>query len=220
MLRKLRIVAVAAAAGVVVLASACSPSGGSELPAGPDLMTKAAEAMKTVRSASFSISTEGEPNVPVKKADGRLTATGDADGTITISILGSLQEVTFAVVGDTVHFKGPTGGFQQMTRQQLAQFYDPSVILQPATGVANLLSSATEPKVEGVESGSYRVATTFPGQVVGRIIPGVTQDVTGTVWVDQASSRLTKASLPLQNGTVTVSISDYDAPVTITPPAG
>jgi lipoprotein LprG len=215
MLRKLRIVAVAA---VLVLASACSSSGGSELPAGPDLMKKAAESMKTVKSASFSISTDGEPNVPVKKADGRLTAAGDADGTITISILGNLQEVTFAVVGDTVHFKGPTGGFQQMTRQQLAQFYDPSVILQPAKGVANLLSTATEPKVEGVESGSYRVATTFPGKAIGQIIPGVTQDVAGKVWVDQASSRLTKASLPLRNGTVTVSISDYDAPVTVTPP--
>ncbi|TMR96861.1 LppX_LprAFG lipoprotein [Nonomuraea basaltis] len=214
MLRKLLIVA------VLALASACSSgSGGEELPAGPDLMKKAAEAMKTVKSAGFSISTEGKPKVPVKKADGRLTAAGDADGTITIDILGSLQEVSFALVGDTVHFKGPTGGFQKMTRDQLAQFYDPSVILEPTKGIAQLLSSATESKVEGVEGGSYRVATTLPGQVVGQIIPGVTQGVNGKVWLDQATSRLTKASLPLQDGTVTVSFSDYDAPVTITPPA-
>ncbi|MGP3955183.1 LppX_LprAFG lipoprotein [Nonomuraea sp. 3N208] len=214
MLRKLLIVA------VLALASACSSSGGgAELPAGPDLMKKASEAMKTVKSATFSIATEGKPKVPVKKADGRLTATGDADGTITIDILGNLQEVTFALVGDTVHFKGPTGGFQKMTRQQLAQFYDPSVILEPTKGIAQLLSAATDPKVEALESGSYRVATTFPGQVVGQIVPGVTQGVNGQVWVDQATSRLTKASLPLQDGTVTVSFSDYDAPVTITPPA-
>ncbi|TMR09642.1 LppX_LprAFG lipoprotein [Nonomuraea turkmeniaca] len=214
MLRKLLIVA------VLALAPACSSSGGgAELPAGPDLMKKASEAMKTVKSATFSIATEGKPKVPVKKADGRLTAAGDADGTITIDILGSLQEVTFALIGDTVHFKGPTGGFQKMTRQQLAQFYDPSVILEPTKGIASLLSAATDPKVEGVEGGSYRVATTFPGQVVGQIVPGVTQGVNGKVWVDQATSRLTKASLPLQDGTVTVSFSDYDAPVTITPPA-
>ncbi|MGN9839307.1 LppX_LprAFG lipoprotein [Nonomuraea sp. H19] len=213
MLRKLLIVA------VLALAAACSSGGGAELPDGPGLMKKAAEAMKTVKSAAFSISTEGKPQVPVKKADGRLTAAGDADGTITIDILGSLQEVTFALVGDTVHFKGPTGGFQQMTRAQLAQFYDPSVILEPTKGISQLLASGTDPKVEGVESGSYRVATTFPGQVVGQIIPGVTQGVTGKVWLDQATSRVTKASLPLQNGTVTVSFSDYDAAVTITPPA-
>lgn len=214
MLRKLVIVA------VLALASACSSAGGgAELPAGPDLMKKASEAMKAVKSAGFSIATEGKPNVPVKKADGRLTAEGNADGTITLDVLGTLQEVNFALVGDTVHFKGPTGGFQKMTRAQLAQFYDPSVILEPTKGIAQLLAQATDPKVEAVESGSYRVATTFPGDVVGQIIPGVTQGVNGKVWLDQATSRLTRASLPLKDGTVTVSFSDYDAPVTITPPA-
>jgi lipoprotein LprG len=214
MLRKLLIVA------LLALVSACSSGGGGdELPAGPDLMKKASEAMKAVKSATFSIATEGKPSVPVKKADGRLTAAGDADGTITIDVLGTLQEISFALVGDTVHFKGPTGGFQKMTRDQLAQFYDPSVILEPTKGISQLLASATEPKVETVESGSYRVATTFPGQLVGQIIPGVTQGVNGKVWIDRATSRLTKASLPLQGGTVTVSFSDYDAPVTITPPA-
>ncbi|MFC4007434.1 LppX_LprAFG lipoprotein [Nonomuraea purpurea] len=212
MLRKLLIVA------VLTLASACSSNGGDALPTGPDLMKKAAEAMKSVKSASFSIATEGKPSVPVKKADGRLTSAGDADGTISLEVLGTLQEISFALVGDTVHFKGPTGGFQKMTRDQLAQFYDPSVILSPTKGIAQLLSSATDPKVEGVESGSYRVAATLPGQIVGQIIPNVTQGVSGKIWLDQATSRLTKASLPLQGGTVTVSISDYDAPITITPP--
>ncbi|MFG1695580.1 LppX_LprAFG lipoprotein [Nonomuraea sp. NPDC049309] len=214
MLRKLLIVA------VLALAAACSSGGaGQELPAGPDVMKKAVDAMKTVKSAAFSIATEGKPNVPLKKADGRLTAEGDADGTITLEALGNLLEVTFAVVGDTVHFKGATGGFQKMTRQQLAQIYDPSVILEPTKGVAQLLASGTDPKVEAVENGSYRVATTFPGNVVGQIVPGVTQGVNATIWIDQASGRLTKASLPLQGGTVTVSFSDYDAPVTIKPPA-
>ena len=214
MLRKLLIVA------VLALAAACSSGGaGQELPAGPDVMKKAVDAMKTVKSAAFSIATEGKPNVPLKKAGGRLTAEGDADGTITLEALGNLLEVTFAVVGDTVHFKGATGGFQKMTRQQLAQIYDPSVILEPTKGVAQLLASGTDPKVEAVENGSYRVATTFPGNVVGQIVPGVTQGVNATIWIDQASGRLTKASLPLQGGTVTVSFSDYDAPVTIKPPA-
>ncbi|MEO3867274.1 LppX_LprAFG lipoprotein [Nonomuraea sp. B12E4] len=214
MLRKLLIVA------ALALVSACSSDAGTELPAGPDLMRKAAAAMQAVKSASFSISTEGRPQVPVKKAEGRLTATGDADGTITIDILGTSQEISFAVVGETVHFKGVTGGFQQMTREQLAQFYDPSVILEPTKGISQLLTSGTDPKVEAVEDGSYRVATTFPGQAVGPIIPGVTTSVNAKIWVDQATSRLTKASLPLQKGTVMVSFSEYDAPVTITPPAG
>ncbi|MFG2072865.1 LppX_LprAFG lipoprotein [Nonomuraea maritima] len=215
MLRKLMIVA------VLALTAACSSGGGAgaELPSGPELMTKAAEAMKTVKTAGFSITTEGRPNVPVRTADGRLTAAGDADGTITLDVLGTLQEVSFTLVGDTVHFKGPTGGYQKMTREQLAQLYDPSVILQPTKGIAQLLASATDPKVEAVDGDAYRVAATFSGQVLGQIVPGVTQGVTGTVWIDRATSRLTKAGVPLQGGTVTVAFSDYDAPITITPPA-
>lgn len=206
---------------IFLAVSACSGGGGgAALPDGPGLMKKAAEAMRTVKSATFSIATDGKPKVPVKKADGRLTAKGDADGTITIDVLGNLQEITFAVVGDTVHFKGPTGGFQKMTRKDLAQLYDPSLILDPAKGIANLLSTATDPQVQGEEDGAYKVATTFPGQVVGTLVPGVTQGVNGQVWIDKASSRLTKVNLPLQDGSVTVSFSDYDAPVTITPPAG
>lgn len=214
MLRKLLFVVIFA------LVSACSSGGGGgELPAGPDLLKKSAEAMKAVKSATFSIATDGKPKVPVKKADGRLTTAGDADGTITIEVLGSLQELTFALVGDTVHFKGPTGGFQKMTRKDLAQIYDPSLILNPAKGLAQLLGTATDPRVEAEENGVYRVAATFSGQVLGTLVPGVTQGVNAKIWVDKATSRLTKIELPLQDGTVTVSLSDYDAPVTITPPA-
>ncbi|GGO80688.1 LppX_LprAFG lipoprotein [Nonomuraea cavernae] len=212
MLKKLLLVV------VLALLPACSSGGGAELPAGPDLTKKASEAMKTVKSAAFSISTEGKPKVPVKKADGRLTAAGDADGTITLEVLGNLQEITFALVGETVHFKGPTGGFQKLTRADLAQLYDPSLILDPAKGVSQLLGTATDPRVEAEEGGAYRVATTFSGQVLGALVPGVTQGVNGKVWIDKATGRLTKIELPLQDGTVTVSFSDYDAPVTITPP--
>lgn len=212
MVRKILVVLLA------TLVTACSSGGGGELPDGPGLMKKAAEAMRTVKSAAFSISTDGKPKVPVHQADGRLTAAGDADGTITLDVLGSLQEITFALVGDTVHFKGPTGGFQKLTRKDLAQFYDPSAILDPARGIPALLAGATDPRVEAVEGEAYRVATTFSGQSLTSLLPGVTQGVNGKVWIDRASSRLAKVELPLQDGTVTVSFADYDAPVTITPP--
>ncbi|WP_157244828.1 LppX_LprAFG lipoprotein [Nonomuraea typhae] len=215
MLRKLLIVL------GLALAAACSPGGGqAALPSGPDLIAKSAAAMKTVKTATFSISTEGKPKVQVRKADGRLTAAGDADGTLTIDVLGSLQEISFFVVGDTVHFKGPTGGFQKMSKKELAQIYDPSLILSPAEGVAKLLTTATDPKVEGEEGQAYKLAATFSGEVLGKLIPGVSQGVNGQLLIDKATSRLTRASLPVQEGTVIVSFSDYDAQVTITPPAG
>ncbi|WP_084956415.1 LppX_LprAFG lipoprotein [Thermoactinospora rubra] len=209
----------------LALSAACSGQGGGgqATPSGPELMTKTAEAMKTVKTARFAISTEGTPQVPVRKGDGRILATGDADGTLTVDLFGQLTEISFVLVGDTVHFKGPTGSFQTMSRASLLQAlngYDPSLLLDPAKGVPLLLAGAGDPKVEGEEGGAYKVTAKLPQQQLKTLVPGVSQDVTAQMLVDKASSRLTKVTLPLQGGSVTVTLSDYDAPVTITPPAG
>ncbi|MEU6997882.1 LppX_LprAFG lipoprotein [Nonomuraea sp. NPDC046570] len=214
MLRKLLLVL------AIALLSACS-TGETALPGGPDLMRKSAEAMKAVKSASFSIATEGKLPVPLRSADGRIVATGDADGTLQIQVFGSLQEFAFVLLGDNVHFKGPTGGYQTMKRQGLLQAmnYDPSAILDPAKGVSLLLTQTQDARTEAEEDGSYRVAATFPAQPLATLIPGVAQDVKGQVWLDKATSRLTKARLPLEGGSITVTLADFDAPVQITAPA-
>jgi lipoprotein LprG len=213
-------------------AAACSGSGDSgganALPAGQEVLAKAAEAMKSVQTVGFTIATEGKPPVTVRSADGDLTREGDAQGKIQIEVLGALQELEFVLVGDTVHFKGPTGGFQKMTREQLRQVYDPSAILDPEKGVANLLSTASNPKTEAEEkigsADAYRVALSLPQEALAPLVPGIQQGSDGQVWIDKASNRLLKASLPLgqgdASGTVVVTFADYDAPVTIKPPAG
>jgi lipoprotein LprG len=60
------------------------------------------------------------------------------------------------------------------------------------------------------------------------VVPGLSGTSAGTVWLDKATSRLVKAQLdvPTTSGQqnaptapVTVTLSDFDAPVTITPPS-
>jgi lipoprotein LprG len=218
-----------ASVAAVLLVPACSGGGGegADLPDGPALLTRSAEAMRSVKSTAFTIETEGTPPVPVKHADGRLTAEGDADGTIQLDVLGNLQELSFVIKGETVHFKGPTGGFQKMTRAELATVYDPSAILDPEKGVARLLAGATDARTEGEEAvagaAAYRVAATLSQESLTTLVPGVQQGVNGTLWIDKATSRLLRASLPLgsgsASGTVTVTFSDHDVPVQVTPPA-
>jgi lipoprotein LprG len=209
-------------------AVACSSSpGAATLPGGQDLLNKSAEAMRSVKTVAFTIATEGKPPVPVKHAEGSLTKEADAKGTIQIDMLGSLQELNFVLSGDTVYFKGPTGGYQTMTRKELAGIYDPSAILNPDKGMAHLLATASNPKTEAEEKvggvDAYRVAVGLSKQVITSLVPGVNQGVDGQVWIDKATSRLLKASLPVgtgaNSGTVVVTFSDYDAPVTITAPA-
>ncbi|WP_433413323.1 LppX_LprAFG lipoprotein [Microtetraspora malaysiensis] len=204
----------------VLLVPACGGSAEAGLPAGPDLMKKAATAMAAVKTVAFTIATEGNPSVTVKHAEGSLTKEGDAKGILQIDIMGSLQELEFVLVGDAVHFKGPTGGFQRMTREELAALYDPSAVL---TGLPALLSGAVDARTEAVEkvagTDAYRVPVTLSQQILAKLIPGIAQGVNGTVWLDKATGRLLKMDLPLTGGKVVVNLSDYDAPVTITPPA-
>ncbi|MFI0416792.1 MULTISPECIES: LppX_LprAFG lipoprotein [Spongiactinospora] len=208
-----------------VAVAGCSASG-SALPPGDELMKKSATAMRTVKSAAFAIETEGSPPVPVRKADGRLTAAGDADGTVQIEVIGSLQELAFVLLGDTVHFKGPTGGYQTMTRRQLAAFYDPSAILDPAKGVPALLAASTKAATQAEEQvggvAAYRVTATLPQAALSTVVPGVQQGADATLWLDKSNGRLVKASVPLgkgdASGTVIVTLSEYDAPVQVTAP--
>ncbi|GAA4598717.1 hypothetical protein GCM10023194_76950 [Planotetraspora phitsanulokensis] len=206
-------------AAAFLLVTSCS-SGSSEaaVPSGPELLAKSAEAMKTVKTVAFTIDTKDRPAVPVRHAEGVLTSEGDAKGSLQIDF-GGLQEFEFIVSGDTVHFKGATGGYQTMTREQLAAIYDPSAVL---TGVPQLLAAAQDVRSEESEevggSDAYRVAATFPQQALAKLVPGVQQGVNGTVWIAKDSSRLLKIDLPMTGGSVTVGLDDYDAPVTIAPP--
>ncbi|GGO12864.1 LppX_LprAFG lipoprotein [Microbispora bryophytorum] len=203
----------------LLLVTACSAKSEAALPDGPALLKRSAEAMRTVTTVAFTIATKGKPAVPVRHAEGSLTREGDAKGTLQIEIAG-LQEIEFVLVGDKVYFKGPTGGFQTMTRQQLLALYNPSAVL---TGVPGLLSTAKDVHTQAEEkvgdATAYRVAATLSQDVLATLVPGIQQGVTGTLWIDKATSRLLKLDLPLTGGSVAVTLGDYDAPVTIAPPA-
>lgn len=203
----------------LLLVTACDTKSETALPDGPALMKRSAEAMRTVKTVAFTIETKDKPAVPVRHAEGSLTREGDAKGTLQIEIAG-LQEIEFVLVGDKVYFKGPTGGYQTMTRQQLMALYDPSAVL---TGVPDLLAGAKDVRPQAEEkvgdAAAYRVSATLPQQVLAKLVPGVQQGVNGTVWIDKATSRLLKMDLPLTGGSVAVTLGDYDAPVSVSPPA-
>ncbi|WP_326638554.1 LppX_LprAFG lipoprotein [Streptosporangium sp. NBC_01755] len=221
--RRIFIAAVITACSLVTACSGGASDATAALPSGAELVKKSAEATRAVKSATFSMETEGAPPVPVKKASGRLSGTGDADGTIQIDVAGSLQEISFVLIGETVHFKGVTGGFQKMSRSQLAAIYDPSAILNPEKGVVQLLSNALDPKTQAAEkvngADAYRVSATLSQQVLATMVPGLAQSVDGTLWIDKATSHLLKADLPLTGGKVIVLFGDYDVPVQVTAPA-
>jgi lipoprotein LprG len=214
---------------VFLLVTACG--GGESLPDGQQLLRQAATAMQGVKSVGFAIRSEGNPPIPIKSANGKLHQSGDATGTIQLNQSGQAVEMAFTLVGDTVYFKGATGGYQKLPKATVLAVYDPSAILDPQRGVVKLLNSATKPETEEREKvagqDTLRVKATLSKSVVPALVPGVSADVEGQVWIAATDHKVLQAKVPIPKagggtqGSVTVSFSDFNSNFTVTaPPAG
>lgn len=188
------------------------------------LLTDSAAAMAAVTSARFVLTVDGElPAVPVQKAEGQLTATGDAQGSGTISQFGQLVEVEFVLVGGELYLKGATGGFAKVPSALAGNIYDPSAILNPETGVAAVLSSVQNASITGTDGDAWLVSGTVPAAVAAGLVPGITSDVAAVLTISMSGSQLTAARLTVDGGggtpaTVTVQLSEFNEPVSISPP--
>jgi lipoprotein LprG len=232
-MRRILLAVLAAATATAASCTSDSPPSTEPLPDGGALLRDAATAAKDIGSAHFTLSVNGEiPTITVHSAEGDLTRQGGpagaAKGKVSMELFGNLFDGEFVVVNDRVYIKGPTGGFQQLPAVLLSNVYDPSAILDPQRGIANVLANVQNAKTEGVEdlSGTptFRVSGRVSKDVVASIVPGVQSDVDITFWLRQDNKQPVRASVTVpgadgKTGTVVVTLSDVNKPVTITPPA-
>lgn len=228
--------ALAALAALALTLTGCTstadddkPSAPADLPAAQTLLADGAKAMAEVKSAHFVIDVNGKiSGLTLKRAEGDLTQEGSAQGTATIEQFGSALEAKFVIVGSSLWLQGPTGGYQQLPLAAAATVYDPSAILDPDRGVAKLLSSVKNATTVGKETvdgkETYKVQVEPDPVALAALIPGVGTGVTGHVWLDAATKQLVKGEfvIPAKGsdpaGTVTVTFTNYNAPVTISAP--
>lgn len=229
-----RLVILAVLPVVLAAFTACSHSkpkaaATANLPAGDALLKDCASAMRDIKTAKFQITADGTiAGLSLKRAEGTLTKEGSAQGTAQVVESGLDVELSFIVVGDKIYLKGPTGGYQTLPLALAATVYDPSAILDPDRGIAKVLSTASGAKTEASEAvdgkAAYRVAVNVNGGDLSTIVPGASGTVPGKIWVAAADKRLLKATFTLpdsggaKGGTVTVTFTDYDAPVSISAP--
>jgi lipoprotein LprG len=221
MIRRLALTLLLALLGLAV--GGCS-GGGQELPNAQLLLTRAADTMREVSSARFVLELAGSPSgLVIEGAQGQLTRRGEAVGTVSIQRGGELAELEFVLTGGTLYLKGPTGGFQELPASVASSVYDPSIILDGRRGVPALLENATgatteaREQVNGVDA--YRVRATFPADVLGGLLPAVSPNNQGQVWIGAQRPYLVQARFELSGGAVIVQLSEFGAPVDIAPPS-
>ncbi|GAA2576972.1 LppX_LprAFG lipoprotein [Actinomadura fulvescens] len=230
-----RIIALVMALFALTAVSACS--GGDDEPSKPaanqpdgaPTLKQASTAMAGLSSVAFTLATEGKPPIMVKSGDLKLLKSGDAEGTLQITQSGQAVEMKIVAVGASIYVKGVTGGWRQVPKAMAATLYDPSAVLDPDRGISKLLTTMTNAKVEGTEKvngkDAERVRATLPRDSLGGLIPGITSDIDGQVWITKADHRLVKvkANIPPaagggDKGSVIINFTEFNAPYTFRAP--
>ena len=169
------------------------------------------------------------PELPIESLEGDLTNTPAvaAQGKANIIFLGQkLEGVDFVVVDGTL-YGAITAGSPLQDFGPAADIYDVSAILSPDKGLANVLANFSDAKADGRETvdgvETVRVTGNVTADAVNKIAPqiGATGPVPATAWIaEEGNHELVQAKLePTPGNSVTMTLSDWGKPVTVTKPA-
>ena len=230
---QLRRAVVPLVAAVVVLAG-CS-GGGSSGTSAADLLAKAKKTLDAADSAHFVLTSDGAPNTGTLLVGG----TGDIErpssfqGTLKVQTSGTTADLKVVSVGGKVYAQLPFIPTYSVIDPAQFGFGDPGALLDPDTGISQLLAKAEnakngdEKRVDGEVV--QEVTADLPGQLVADLL--TSQDPSKTVKADfliaKDSGELRRAELTgpfftaQDDGTYILELSDFGAHVQITaPPTG
>jgi lipoprotein LprG len=224
------ILAVLAALSIAAaLVGGCSSSKQSSapLPDAATLLAKSNLTTRNVKSVHLVLSVNGTIHgLPVKTLTGDLTTAPDtaAKGEANLTVLGSAVDAQF-VVDDGTLFAALTPGHWE-SFGPAAAIYDPSEILNPNTGLANILTNISNPKSESRENingqSTVKITGTASADAVNGIAPQLkaTQPLPATMWIQESGDhQLVQSKLDQSQGnSVQMTLSNWNAPVQVTKP--
>ena len=218
----------AAITTAAALVAGCSASKSAEsLPDAPGLLQQSSQATKDLKSAHLDITVNGTiEGLPVKKLSGDLTnlpATA-VQGSATITMAGSDVDVQLVVIDTALYASLSPDSWLDMG--PAADIYDPSTILNPQTGLANMLASFTDAKSQSAETvngvDTVKVTGNVSADAVNKLIPQVkaTGPVPGTAWIAKdGDHNLVQAQIdPSSGNSIQMTLSKWNDPVTVTKP--
>lgn len=209
----------------------CSGGGGGE--SASDLLTRAKKTLDETRSAHFLLDSKNAPTsgTALVGGEGDIARPASFQGTLKVLALGSTLDLRVISVDRTVYAQLPfTTGFSVVDPAQFG-FGDPGALLDPQTGISQLLAEA-----ESAELGKERriggevvreVSAELPGDLVQRVLTSKdpSQPVQARFSIASDSGELRRAELTgpfftaQEDATFTLELSDFGADVTITAPA-
>ena len=215
------------------LMTGCGGDSSSE--SAPDLLAHAKRTLDAADSAHFVLDSEGAPDTGtvLTGGEGDIARPSSFEGTLKVNALGSALDLKVVSVDGTVYAQLPfTTSYSVVDPAQFG-FGDPGALLDPDTGISQLLAKAEDAKLgEEKRVGGevvQEVTAQIPGDLVEQIL--TSQDpstpVDARFSIEPKTGELRRAELtgPFyaadQDATFTLQLSDFGADVQITaPPTG
>ena len=224
------ILAVLAALSIAAaLVGGCSSSkqSAAPLPDAATLLSKSNLTTRNVKSVHLVLSVTGKiKGLPVKTLTGDLTTSPDtaAKGEANLTVLGSSVDAQFVVDDGTLYAALTPGHWESFG--PAAAIYDPSEILNPNTGLANMLTNISNPKSESRETINGQSTVKITGTASADAVNGLasqlkaTQPLPATVWIQETGDhQLVQAKLDQSPGnSIQMTLSNWNAPVQVTKP--
>jgi lipoprotein LprG len=220
--------ALVAATALIVGCSSKSQDSSKELPDAATLIKESSQTTKSQTSVHLKLNVQGQiQDLPIESLEGDLTnkPAVAAQGTANIIFLGQrLQNVDFVVADGNLFGAITKGSFQDFG--PAADIYDVSALLNPDTGLGNILASFSDPKADGRETlngvDTVRVTGNVSADAVNKIAPQIAASgpVPGTVWIrEDGNHELVQAKLdPSPGNSITMTCTDWGKSVTVTKP--
>lgn len=228
-MRRLLIALATATTAAALLAGCSSKDAGGPLPEAAPLVKEAATTTASLESAHLALSVTGQiKSLPVKTLEGDLTnkPTTAAKGNATILMLNSPVDAKFIVIDGDLY--AAITGDDYIKYGPAETIYDVAAILSPEKGLANMLTTLTDPKADGRDKingqQTIRVTGNAPADAVNALAPQLkaTAPTPATVWIQEdGDHQLVQAQLePSAGNSIQMTLSNWNAPVTVEKPAG
>ncbi len=212
--------------------TACSGDDAAETESASDLLAHAKHTLDETDSLHFVLDSEGAPETgtALVGGEGDIARPASFDGTLQVRAMGSTLDLAVISVDGTVYAQPPFSSSFSVVDPAAFGFGDPGALLDPETGISQLLAAA-----ESAELGEERrvegevvreVTAELPGDLVEQLLTSEdpSRPVQARFSVVSESGELRRAELtgPFftaeDDATYTLELSDFGADVEITAP--
>lgn len=223
----LRLRALTAGLAVIMGLNAC----GASPPDAGTLLKQSSQRMANLKGFHFQMTISGfsGSSVPVQNASGDARPP-DLRANVNLKEGGILLEVQVIFAAGSVYLKSFTGGWQQLTAAQLAQFFDARTLFDAQAGLFAAMRDTSAPARGNLESISghdtYPVGGSVSAARMHRLLDPILDQGTYhvTYWIESDNADLWRAQLSgnlfdaSKAATINFDFSNHDHAVSVSPP--